>query len=132
VQDVYTYLPEDIMTYIATALGISPSNVFGVATFYAHFTMEPKGKYIIKVCDGTACHVKKSGDIIKALQKELKLTSKVHTTDDMLFTLDAVACLGVCGLAPVMLINEDIYGSLTVEKAVQIVQRVREEDANDA
>ena len=128
IQTAYSYLPEDVMTYVATALGISPSAVFGVATFYAHFTLEPKGKYIIKVCDGTACHVRKSGDILKTVEKELGLSSKKKTSEDMLFTLETVACLGVCGLAPVMVINEDVHGSMTPEKTTELLNKIREEE----
>jgi NADH-quinone oxidoreductase subunit E len=116
------------MTYVATALGTSPSTVFGVATFYAHFTLSPKGKYIVKVCDGTACHVKKSGDIIIAMKKELGLAGKVKTTEDLMFTLDEVACVGVCGLAPVMLVNEGVHGALTVDSALDIIKKIREEE----
>jgi NADH-quinone oxidoreductase subunit E len=75
-QEEYKYLPEDIMTFVSTALGISPSTVYGVATFYSHFTLQPKGKHVIKLCDGTACHVRKSHDILKALEKNLGLTKK--------------------------------------------------------
>jgi NADH-quinone oxidoreductase subunit E len=105
-QEEYNYLPEDIMTFVSTALGISPSTVYGVATFYSHFTLQPKGKHVIKLCDGTACHVKKSHDILKALEKNLGLTQKNNTTPDMLFTLETVACLGACGLAPVVVIDD--------------------------
>ena len=129
IQDAYSYLPEDIMTNVATALGISPGAVFGVATFYAHFTLEPKGKYVIKACDGTACHVRKAGDIISALEKELGLSEKKKTSEDMLFTLETVACLGVCGLAPVLVVNEDVHGSMTVEKTVELIKKIREEEA---
>ena len=128
IQEAYAYLPEDIMAYVATALGISSSSVFGVATFYSHFTLEPKGKYVIKVCDGTACHVKKSEDIIKVLRQELKLTDKTTTTPDNLFTLETVACLGACGLAPVVVINEKVYGSMNKEKAAALLKEIREEE----
>ncbi|MDR1891549.1 MAG: NAD(P)H-dependent oxidoreductase subunit E [Oscillospiraceae bacterium] len=128
IQAEYAYLPEDIMTYVATALGVSPGSVFGVATFYAHFTLEPKGKYVIKVCDGTACHVKKSEEILKALEAELGLSAKKKTSDDMLFTLETVACLGACGLAPVVVVNEDVYGSMTKEKTAALLQKIREEE----
>ena len=129
-QGIYSYLPQDIMTYIAAALDISPSSVYGVATFYAHFTMEPKGKYIIKVCDGTACHVKKSGDLINYLQKELGLSDKAHTSEDMMFPLEAVACVGVCGLAPVILVNDDVYGAMTVDKTAELLKKIREDEEN--
>ncbi|MDR2349256.1 MAG: NAD(P)H-dependent oxidoreductase subunit E [Deltaproteobacteria bacterium] len=126
IQAEYSYLPEDIMTYVATALGISPGQVFGAATFYAHFTLEPKGKYVIRVCDGTACHVKKSSDIIKTIQKELKLTDEKKTTPDMNFTLEMVACLGACGLAPVLVVNEDVHGAMDKDKTLKLLNDIRE------
>jgi NADH-quinone oxidoreductase subunit E len=132
IQDAYSYLPEDIMTYVATALGIPPGSVFGVATFYSHFTLEPTGKHVIKVCDGTACHVRKSEDIIKALEKELGLSEKKNTSDDMLFTLETVACLGACGLAPVVVINDEVYGAMTKEKTVELIQKIRKGESADA
>lgn len=128
IQAEYSYLPEDVMTYVATALGISPGSVFGVATFYSHFTLEPKGKYVIKVCDGTACHVKKATDIIKTLQSSLGLSENKKTSDDMLFTLETVACLGACGLAPVVVVNDDVYGAMTKDKTVALIQKIREEE----
>jgi len=132
IQAAYTYLPQDVMTYVATALGITPGTVFGVATFYSHFTLEPKGKYIIKVCDGTACHVRKSSDIIKTIEDELGLSDNRNTTDDMVFTLETVACLGACGLAPVIVVNEDVYGAMTKEKTIELIQKIKEEEAANA
>ena len=129
IQSAYSYLPEDVMTYVANALGITPGSVFGVATFYSHFTLEPKGKYVIRVCDGTACHVKKSGDIIKVLGDELGLSEKKKTSDDMLFTLETVACLGACGLAPVIVVNDDVHGGMTKEKTIELINKIREEEA---
>ncbi|HPF17062.1 MAG TPA: NADH-quinone oxidoreductase subunit NuoE [Thermotogota bacterium] len=128
IQEVYEYLPEEIMTYISTALGISPSQIYGVATFYSHFTLEPKGKHIIKVCDGTACHVKKSGKILEQIKKELNLTDKKTTSDDRMFTLETVACLGACGLAPVMVIDETVYGMVTPEKVTELLNGIREQE----
>jgi len=132
IQSAYSYLPEDVMNYVATALGITQGTVFGVATFYSHFTLEPKGKYVIRVCDGTACHVRKSTEIIKTLEKELGLSEKKITSDDMLFTLETVACLGACGLAPVVVVNEDVYGAMTKEKTIELIKKIREEEAANA
>ena len=129
IQSAYSYLPEDVMTYVGTALGITPGTVFGVATFYSHFTLEPKGKYVVRVCDGTACHVRKSTKILETLQRELGLPDGKQTTDDMLFTLETVACLGACGLAPVIVVNEEVHGAMTVEKTVDLVKRIRKEEA---
>jgi NADH-quinone oxidoreductase subunit E len=131
IQDAYSYLPEDVMTYIATALGLTPGAVFGVATFYSHFTLQPKGKYVIKVCDGTACHVRKSSDIIKTLETELGLSEKKKTSDDLLFTLETVACLGACGLAPVVVVNEEVHGSMNREKTIELLKQIREGEAGN-
>ncbi|MBF0387444.1 MAG: NAD(P)H-dependent oxidoreductase subunit E [Candidatus Omnitrophica bacterium] len=132
VQEEYRYLPEEVMAFVATSLGLSPAKVFGVASFYAHFALVPKGKYVIRLCDGTACHVKGSDGILQALYRKLGLDEKVPTTPDMLFTVETVACLGACGLAPVMVINEQVYGQMSPEKAVELVEdiRVREGSGN--
>ena len=132
IQEAYTYLPEEIMTYTATALGISPSSVFGVATFYSHFTLEPKGKHIIRVCDGTACHVRKSTEIITALHAELSLSTKKITTDDQLFTLEIVACLGACGLAPVVVIDEVVHGGMNATKTLEIIRKIKAASREEA
>ncbi|MCE5323253.1 NAD(P)H-dependent oxidoreductase subunit E [bacterium] len=124
VQDEYRYLPEEVLTYIATSLSLPPAKVYGVATFYAHFALEPKGKYVIRLCDGTACHVKKSIPILEALRERLGLTDKVRTTPDMLFTVETVSCLGACGLAPVMVINDDVHGQMTPEHAVALIDEI--------
>ena len=121
IQEEYRYLPEEILTYVATALDLSPAKVYGVATFYSHFSLEPKGAYVIKVCDGTACHVKGSGKLVDKLRKKLGLTEKKKTTDDMQFTLETVSCLGACGLAPVMLVNEKVYGQVSADRAEEIL-----------
>ena len=124
VQDAYHYLPEDVMRYIANELKISPAKVFGVATFFAHFSTTPKGKHIIKVCNGTACHVKGSASIINAVKTKLKLKDGQETTEDMMFTLECVSCLGVCGLAPVMVMDDTVHGQITPEKAAQYIDEV--------
>lgn len=124
VQDVYRYLPEEILAFIASSLNISPARVYGVATFFSHFTLKPKGKHIIKVCDGTACHVKKSSLLIDALKTKLNLKGTEITTKDMLFTVEAVSCLGACGLAPVMLVDNDVYGQVTPEKLSKIIDGI--------
>lgn len=128
-QAEYQYLPEEIMTFISVALGISPSAVYGVATFYAHFTLEQKGRHVIKVCDGTACHVKKSEGILKALEAALDLNKDRKTTDDMMFTLETVACLGACGLAPVVVIDEKVHGLMTPEGALVLIACIKKEEA---
>ncbi len=121
VQEIYKFLPEDAMTYIGTKVeGLSPATVFGVATFYAQFSLEPKGKYEIKVCDGTACHVRGSMSVLNAVKRKIKLQEGKMTTDNGLFSLETVSCLGACSLAPAMVINEKVYPKMT-EDAVEIV-----------
>ncbi|MGI6609882.1 MAG: NADH-quinone oxidoreductase subunit NuoE [Limnochordia bacterium] len=120
IQEIYHYLPEDILTYVGTVLEIPPATVFGVATFYAQFALEPKGKYVIRVCDGTACHVRRSMPVLKAIREKLGLAEGMKTTRDGLFTVETVSCLGACGLAPVLMINDQIHGQMTPE-AVDII-----------
>ena len=125
VQEEYHYLPQKTIPYIAARIGVSEAQLYGVATFYENFSLEPKGKYIIKVCDGTACHVRHSTPVLEALWKELGLSKKKHTTDDMLFTVETVSCLGACGLAPTMMVNEQVYPSMTPEKALAVIAELR-------
>lgn len=120
VQETFRYLPEDVMTYIGTKIeGLSPATVYGVATFYAQFSLQPKGKYEIRVCDGTACHVRGSMPVLNAIRAKLNIKDGQLTTDDGLFSLETVSCLGACGLAPVMVINEKVYPQMTSD-AVKI------------
>jgi len=128
VQQEYRYLPEQVQSFIATSLGLSPARVFGVASFYANFTLQPKGKYVVHVCDGTACHVKGSSRIKDALYELLELNEEKSTTPDMLFTVETVSCLGACGLAPVMTINDEVHGQVTPEKAVELVNAIKERE----
>ena len=123
IQSEYRYLPPELLSYVAKKIGITEAKAYSVATFYENFSFEPKGKYVIKVCDGTACHVRKSTAILDALRKELALTADKVTTDDMLFTLETVSCLGACGLAPVMTINEDVYGKLLPSQVKDILAK---------
>lgn len=124
VQEIYRYLPKEIMNYIAQALHLPAGQVYGVATFYSHFALEPKGKYLIRLCDGTACHVRGSEPILHALREKLELSETKSTTDDALFTIETVSCLGACGLAPVVVINEDVHGQVTPEKAVKLIDDI--------
>jgi len=98
--------------------------VFGVATFYAHFAIKPKGKHLVRLCDGTACHVKDSVPILDAIRKKLGVDAKSPTTPDLLFTVETVACLGACGLAPVVVIDDQVHGAMTPEKAVTVIDAV--------
>jgi NADH-quinone oxidoreductase subunit E len=132
IQEIFSYLPKDVMEYIATALDVSPGSVYGVATFYSHFTLEPKGKHIIRVCDGTACHVKKAEEIIKVIESELGLDAKNRTSADMLFTLEVVACIGACGIAPVLTIGEDVYPTMTKDKMFDALKKIIESEKGEA
>lgn len=126
VQESYRYLPEEVLVFVATSLDLPPARVFGVATFYAHFTLKPKGKYVFRLCDGTACHVRGSEPILHALREKLGFAAKdENTTADMLFTVETVSCLGACGLAPVLVVNEDVHGQVTPESAVALLEEIR-------
>ena len=125
IQSEYRYLPPELLSYVADQIGITEAKAFSVATFYENFSFEPKGKYVIKVCDGTACHVRKSQPVKDAIMKELGLEGKKCTTDDMLFTVETVSCLGACGLAPTMMVNEEVHPSMTPEKALALIAELR-------
>lgn len=127
VQSKYRYLPISLLSYAAKNIGVSEAKIYGVATFYENFSFEPKGKYVIKICDGTACHVRKSTVILDTLYKELGLSKKRKTTDDLLFTVETVSCLGACGLAPVMTVNDVVYPAMTSEKATELIEKLRGE-----
>lgn len=126
IQAEYRYLPAELLSYVAKEIGITEAKAYSVATFYENFSFEPKGKYVIKVCDGTACHVHHSTPILEALLKELGLSKNKHTTDDMMFTVETVSCLGACGLAPTMMVNDQIYPKMSPEKALQLIAELRE------
>ena len=123
-QAIYGYLPADVIYRIAEKTGDSPAKVMGVATFYTQFRLEPVGKYMLMLCQGTACHVNGSERIAAAIQEELGIGDG-GTTEDGLFSVKHVACLGCCSLSPVMMINEDTYGSLTPDKALSIIREIR-------
>ena len=125
IQGVYRYLPEELLTYVAEQIGVTEAKAFSVATFYENFSFDAKGKYVIKVCDGTACHVRKSAAILDAFMKELGLSNKKHTTDDMMFTVETVSCLGACGLEPTKIDNEEVNPRMTPEKADELIDKLR-------
>ena len=125
-QKVYRYLPEEALTYLAERMDISASKIYGIATFYENFSLEPKGKHIIKICDGTACHIRKSQPILDALRKELSLHEGKNTTDDLLITVEMVSCLGACSLAPVVNVDGVVYAKMTPAKATELVRKLRE------
>lgn len=130
VQEEYRYLPEEILTYIATALDMSPATVYGVATFYAQFSLDPLGKYVIRVCDGTACHVRGSQSVLDAIRKKVGLADGQKTTKDLGFTVETVSCLGACGLAPVVMINDEVYGSMTPEAITEIIDTLQKREGD--
>ena len=125
IQEEFRYLPGELLTYVASQIGISKAKAYSVATFYENFSFEAKGKYVIKVCDGTACHVKKSIPVLEALYKKLGLSEKKRTTDDMMFTVETVSCLGACGLAPAMMVNEDVHPRMTPQAAEGLIDKLR-------
>ena len=124
-QDIYGYLPKEAIKLISEKTGIAESEILGVATFYTQFRFEPVGKYLIMLCQGTACHVNSSELILQTIKDELGIEDG-QTTEDGLFSLKCVACLGCCSLSPVMMINEDTYGSLTPDKTKKILKELRE------
>ena len=132
IQEHYHYLPSEAFPYMAKKLKVSEARIYSVATFYENFSLEPKGKYVIKVCDGTACHVRKSIPILDRLRAELGLSEKKKTTDDLLFTVETVSCLGACGLAPVMTVNDKVHPAMTPEKASALIKELIEKEKNNA
>lgn len=130
IQAEYRYLPESALRIVAEALGVSPATVFGVATFYAQFSLEPKGKWIIKVCDGTACHVRGSQRVLDWLRKKLDLAEGETTSKDGLFSVEVVSCLGACGLAPVIVVGENVHGQVTPEALEGILDHLMQEETD--
>ena len=128
-QDMYGYLPPQTFEKIAQETGLNLSDMYGVATFYAQFRLNPVGKHIIKVCHGTACHVQNAGTITDSIKEALKVDDGA-TTEDGLFTLESVACLGCCSLAPVMMIGDETYGNLSGKQAVKIVKEIKIAESN--
>lgn len=131
VQKEYRYLPKEALCYLAKELKVSEAKIYGVATFYENFSLNPKGKYVIKVCDGTACHVRKSVPVLEEFRKALSLSEDKTTTEDMLFTVETVSCLGACGLAPACTVNDVVYPAMTPEKARKLIETLKEEAADE-
>jgi len=128
-QDIFGYIPHEAFEKISSEVGIELSDMYGVVTFYAQFRLNPVGKHIIKVCHGTACHVQNANAITDALKESLKINDG-ETTEDGIFTLESVACLGCCSLAPVMMIDNDTYAKLTGGQAVKIIKNVKIKESN--
>lgn len=129
VQNEYKYLSEQALALIAKKLGLSEAKVYSVATFYENFSLEAKGKHIIRICTGTACHVRKSQPIYDALKENLALSGKKKTSADGLFTLETVACLGACGLAPVMMLDGEVHAKMTPDDALALLEDIRAKEA---
>lgn len=130
-QDIYGYLPVEVLNYIANETGVKPAKVHGVVTFYTQFRLNPVGKNLIMLCQGTACHVNGSKAIEEAIYEELGI-KEGETTEDNLFTLNNVACLGCCSLSPVMMINGETYGKLTPKKAKEILKEIKNKENKEA
>ena len=126
-QEIYGYIPIDAVYHIAEKTGSTPAKVLGVATFYSQFRFQAVGKYLIMLCKGTACYVNGADRIYEAVKEELGISDN-ETTADGLFSLSLVSCLGCCSLAPVMMINEDTYGSLTPDKVKKILREIRQKE----
>jgi len=122
IQTEYGYLPEDVMSKVAEYVDMPFASVYGVATFYNQFRLSPLGKYVISVCRGTACHVKNSANVLIALETELGIDAG-GTTRDKLFTLETVACIGACSIAPVIKVNDEYFGRLTVQEIPKIIKK---------
>ena len=130
VQERYNYLPAEIFPYVAEKLGVSEARIYGVATFYENFSLKPKGKYVIKICDGTACHVRKSIPNLERFYKELGLSEQKITTDDLGFTVQTVACIGACGLAPALMVcsigtPDKVYAHVTPDQVSEIIKELK-------
>lgn len=124
IQDQFHYLPEDLLEFLSGLLEIPAARVYGVATFYTHFSLEPRGRHIIQVCDGTACHVKRSESLIQAMRERLGLKAGQRTSEDLSFSLETVSCLGACGLAPVIVVDGTPHGQMTPEACVKLIDNI--------
>ena len=131
VQEHFGYIPPDAIVPIAEAMNLFPAQVQGVITFYAGFSLEPKGKYVVKVCRGTACHVKGSHSIVRMMQRELKL-KEGETSSDFRFTFETAACLGACALAPTMMVNKTYFGKLTPPKVTATLEEYGKSGAKES
>ena len=123
IQKIYNYLPKDALRYLSERTGVKIAEIYGVATFYSMFRLKPQGKHIIRVCKGTACHVSGANSILNAIRMNLNLQDEQDTTEDKLFTVMEVACLGCCSLAPVIMINDNTYGKLTSDSVDAVLKK---------
>ena len=126
-QEAFGYIPREAIDYLSGELGIAPSRIYGVATFYAQFYLKPRGKNIVTACCGTACHVKGSERIITRLRTELDIPEEEDTSDDQLFTVEKVACVGACSIAPVVIVNKEVHGKMSAGKLMKEIKRLKKE-----
>jgi NADH:ubiquinone oxidoreductase subunit E len=124
-QEAFGYIPREAVQYFADELGIAPSRFYGVATFYSQFRLKPRGKHIVTACCGTACHVQGAERLLNSVKLELKLSGEEDMTEDGLFTLEKVNCVGACGIAPVVIIDKKVLGKATAEKLVKEIRSVK-------
>lgn len=132
IQERYHYLPREAFPRVAEALGIGEARLYGIATFYENFSLDPKGAHIIRCCDGTACHVRGSSPVLARFREEAGLAPGQTTTDDLLFTVETVSCLGACGLAPAITVDGEVHAAMTPERAAEIIAVLREQAEGDA
>lgn len=130
-QEMFGYIPFQVQELISKETGVPLTEIFGIVTFYSRFSIVPAGKYKISLCLGTACYVRGSGQILEKLKENLGI-NEGETTSDGMFSLEAARCLGACALAPVMMINGDVYGRLTPDEAVKVIQRIKKQDLSQA
>jgi NADH-quinone oxidoreductase subunit E len=128
VQEKYNYLPQKALAYVAEKLGISEAKIYGVATFYGNFSLFAKGKYVIRVCRGTACHVRRSETVLQAVYESTGLSEDKPSSEDGLFSIEIVSCLGACGLSPVVMVNDVVHPSMTPAKAKALIAELREKE----
>lgn len=132
-QDIYGYLPKEVLVRISKGIDVPISKIYGVVTFYAQFHLEPRGKYIIRSCQGTACHVRGASKVLDAIRRQLELAPNEQTTQDGLFTLETIACIGACALAPVITVGDHTHGRLTADEVIKVIsQYSMEADTKDA
>jgi len=124
IQEEYGYIPEPTVDLVAERLNVYASQIYGVLTFYAQFHLKPRGKYIVRVCMGTACHVKGAGRIGDTIKEQIGV-GHAETTEDLLFTAEYVACIGACGMAPVIMVNDATYGSISVQKTIEVMDKYK-------
>jgi NADH:ubiquinone oxidoreductase subunit E len=129
-QDAFGYVPQEAVYWFADKLDIPPSRFYGISTFYAQFHLKPRGKYIITTCCGTACHVRGAESLVNAARRELKLTEGEDTTEDRKFTVEKLACLGTCSMAPVVVINKKMLGKMTADKMTKELKALKKDDKN--